>query len=89
MKKGLQENSAKPVRREKTQYDHFEKVCILQGTVIYWGHALVLAKGGGLKNLLAAVCLRIYQQLTFFTPPKQILNAQSFFKTQFHFVFEK
>jgi len=89
VKEGLQENGAKPVRREKTQYDHFEKVCILQGTVIYWGHASVSAKGGGLKNLLAAVCFRIRRQLLFFTPPKQILNVQFFLQTRFRFVFEK
>jgi len=61
VKKGLQENSAKPVRREKTQYDHFEKICIPQGTGIYMVIAPAPTNGGIAANWVAAVFFGICQ----------------------------
>jgi hypothetical protein len=61
VKKGLQENGAKPVRREKTQYDHFEKFCILQGTGIYMLIAPAPTTGGIATNRPATVFFGICQ----------------------------
>ena len=89
VKEGLQENGAKPVRRKKTQYDHFEKFCILQDTVIYAGDVPLRAKGRGSKKLPSVFCLANCQQSAFFTPAKQIFANLSISKTQFDFVFGK